>query len=129
MAEKFNLTVTEAWNRGNNLVSTAVVALAGFAFAPELIMETEWQFKIDDTLLLILGVSAIAWYRKGNHRFTRSIVPVLLVLASLLVKIGAVMIEFRDKEDVGDDFGGLVLFVCAVLLVTWLYFRPKSQEM
>lgn len=120
------MTAEELWNRGNNLAGIAVVALAGFAFAPELIMETEWQFKVDDFLLLALGVGAIAWYKK--HVFTRSVVPILFTVAALLVKIAAIIVEHKDKEDVGDDFGGLVLFICATVFVGFLYFRRKFKE-
>lgn len=120
------MTAEELWNRGNNLASVAAVALAGFAFAPELIMETEWQFKIDDTLLLLLGLGAIKWYRKNALR--RSVVPLVFTIIALLVKFGAIMVEMKDKEDVGDDFGGLVLFICATVFVGFLYFRRKFKE-
>lgn len=36
------MKVEDAWNRGNNLVATSIVALSGFAFLPEVFMETEW---------------------------------------------------------------------------------------
>lgn len=120
------MTTEELWNRGNNLASVAAVALAGFAFAPELIMETEWQFKVDDALLLLLGLGAIKWYRK--NAFRRSVVPLVFTVIALLVKFGAIMVEMKDKEDVGDDFGGLVLFICAVIFVGYLYFRRKYKE-
>lgn len=118
------MTTDELWNRGNNLASVAAVALAGFAFAPELILEPEWQFKVDDILLLLLGIGAITWYRK--NAFRRSVVPVLFTITALIIKISAIVIEIKDKEDVGDDFGGLVLFICATLFVLWLYFRRKN---
>lgn len=119
------MTIEDAWNRGNNLVSIAVVALAGFAFAPELILEPEWQFKVDDILLLVLGIGAIAWYKKNSFR--RTIVPVLFVLVGLIIKVCAIVIEIKDKEDVGDDFGGLVLFICATVFVLYLHFRRQPK--
>lgn len=119
------MTAEELWNRGNNLAMVAAVGLAGFAFAPELILEPEWQFKIDDILLLLLGIGAIKWYRK--NAFRRSVVPVLFTITALIIKAAAITVEFKDKEDVGDDFGGLVLFICATLFVLWLYFRRKYK--
>lgn len=121
------MTVTEAWNRGNNLVATAIVALAGFAFSPESILEPEIPYKIDEILLFWLGVGAIGWYLWGKNKWKRSIVPVLIVWAGLAIKIMAIVIEFKDKEDVGDDFGAVILFVLATTLVTFLYLKGKKM--
>lgn len=121
------MTVTEAWNRGNNLVATAIVALAGFAFSPESILEPEIPYKIDEILLFWLGVGAIGWYLWGKNKWKRSIVPVLIVWAGLAIKIMAIIIEFKDKEDVGDDFGAVILFVLATTLVTFLYLKGKKM--
>jgi hypothetical protein len=122
------MTVEEAWNRGNNLVAAAVVTLAGFAFAPEIIIEDKLIYKVDDALLFICGIGAMAWYNRGNHRFVRSAVPILFVLLSLAIKIFGIMMEIKEKDDVGDDFGGLILFISTTLLVLWLYIRGKSKE-
>ena len=73
------MTVQEAWNRGNNIVATAVVALAGFAFAPEMFVEDEELHRLDEGLLFFLGLVAIGWYLKGKHKFMRSVVPVAFV--------------------------------------------------
>lgn len=121
------MTPKEIWNRGNNLVATAIVALSGFAFAPELHLEPELPFKIDEGLLLLLGLSAIGWYVWGKNKWKHSIVPVIMVWGALVIKIMAVVIEFKDKEDVGDDFGALVLFILASLLVTYLYIIAKKM--
>lgn len=120
------MDVQKAWNRGNNLVATAVLTLAGFAFLPEAIIEDEHIHKADDVLLFIVGVIALIWYKTGNHRYVRSSVPVLLTCTALLIKLGGVILEFKDKEDVGDDFGGLILFVLATSLVFWLYRRKTK---
>jgi hypothetical protein len=123
------MTIEEVWNRGNNLVATAVVTLAGFAFFPEIIIEDKLIYKVDDTLLFICGIAAMAWYNKGNHRFARSIVPLLFILLSLSIKIFGIVMEIKEKDDVGDDFGGLVLFICATILVSMLYFRRKLKQL
>lgn len=120
------MTTQEAYIRGNNLVAASIVALAGFAFAPEIFLEDEIPFKIDDILLLLLGIGAIVWYKMGNHRYTRSIVPIFFVFASLLVKFGGILVEIKEKDDVGDDFGGLILFILSAALVTWLYMQSKK---
>lgn len=117
----------EIWNRGNNLLSVAIVAIAGFAFSPESVLEPEIPFKIDEILLFWLGVSSIGWYLWGKNKWKQSIVPVLFVWGGLAIKVMAVIIEFKDKEDVGDDFGALILFVLASVLVTFLYLKAKKM--
>jgi hypothetical protein len=101
------------------------VALAGFAFAPEILLENEWADRADDIGLLILGIFAIIWYRWSENRFSRSIAPVIFVTLALALKIAALMIELDDKDAVGDDFGGLVLFVLALIFVGYQFWNVK----
>lgn len=120
------MTVQEAWNRGNNLIATAVVALAGFAFAPEMFVEDEELHRLDEGLLFVLGLVAIGWYLKGKHKFMRSVVPVVFVWIAFLIKVMAFVLEMKDKEDIGDEFGALILFLFAGILVSWLYVKGKK---
>lgn len=113
-------------NRTINLLSCSICALAGIAFLPETFLEPEIPFKIDDIILFLIGVGAVIWYRQGKNKYSRSIAPVLLVVASLAVKIFGVIMEIHDKEDVGDDFGGLILFVTATVLVIYLFKTAKT---
>lgn len=119
------MSIKEAVVRGNNMLSAAIVGLAGFSFLPEAFIEDKSQYKIDDSVLFLLGLVAIGWYLKGKNKFTRSIWPVVIVWAGLAVKIMGIVIEIKEKDDVGDDFGGFILFVLASILVTWLYIKAK----
>lgn len=121
------MELKHAINRGTNLLGAAIVGLAGFAFMSEMFLEDEFTHKIDDFLLLVLGIVAIVWYRVGNNRFSRSVVPVVLVAVALVVKIGAVILEFKDSADVGDDMGALVLFVLATALMVMVYRRAGRE--
>jgi peptidoglycan/LPS O-acetylase OafA/YrhL len=123
-----DVTVAQAIQRGNNLVAAAILGLSAFAFLPEFFLETEWAFRLDEGVLFLLGIGAIWWYLKGRNKYMRSLVPVLLVSAAFVMKIIAVIIEFKDKEDVGDDFGAVILFLLATILVIWLYTRSKQTN-
>lgn len=120
------MTPKELWNRGNNLLAVSILGLSGFAFLPEMFLETEVPFKIDEGLLFLLGLAAIGWCLKGKHKFQHSIVPVIMVWAGLAIKIMGLVIEFKDKEDAGDDFGAVILFLLAGLFVTFLYLKAKK---
>src|SRR5512146_1497239 len=115
------MNLQESVNRSVNLLSVVIVGLAGFAFLPEIFLENEMPDKVDDIALLVIGLFGIWWYRKARNRFMRSALPVVLVVLALATKVGAVLVEFGDKESVGDDFGALILFTLAVGLVVYLY--------
>jgi len=120
------MSVQEVWYRGNNLVATAIAALAGVSFLPEAFLEDKMEFKMDDVWLFIFGVVALGWYLKGDNKWKRSIVPPILVTLGFAVKIMGLVIELKDKDDVGDDFGGFILFILATILVWWLFvMTPK----
>ena len=120
-----NVTTQEAIQRGTNLLAVSIVALSGIAFFPEFFLEDEGPFKLDEVGLLVVGLAGIAWYLIGRHKFSRSLVPLVLVGAGLLIKIIGLVIEFGDTEDRGDDIGALILFVLAVVLVAWQYFNGR----
>jgi hypothetical protein len=120
------MTIKEAYLRGNNLFSIGIVALSGFAFAPELFLETEGRFKIDEGLMLVYAIVGIVWYLTGRNRFMRSAMPIILIVLSLLTKIMAIVIEHKEADDVGDDFGALVLFVLATITVITLFVKSKN---
>lgn len=112
-------------NRGNNLASVAIAALSGIAFLPETFIESEGPYKLDDALLFILGIIAVVWYKRAENRFKRSLVPTIILSLALLTKIMAIAIEHTDKNDVGDDFGALILFISATIFSLWLYNKSK----
>lgn len=115
------MNLNEALNRTTNLVAVSVVALAGFAFLPEVFIEDKLIYKVDDAVLFLIGVRAVWWYRTGKNNVSRSIMPIILLIGGLAWKIFAIIFEFREADDVGDDFGGLILFVCASILAIMLY--------
>ena len=105
------MTVTESINRGYNLMICALLALPGLAFGSVIIPEQELNDKIDDFGLLLSGIIAVVWYLVGRNRFSRSLIPVVLVCLALAAQITGVLIERDDKEAFGDNIGGLILYV------------------
>lgn len=122
------MTVKEVWNRGNNLVGATIVALSGFGFFGEFFSEDEVSHKLDEGIMLVLGIIAIIWYCVGANRWKRSFAPVLLVLLALVDKIMAVVLEMGDKEDIGDDLGGVTMLLLGSILMIWLYVKSKNVE-
>ena len=120
------MTLQDALNRGYNLLGVGIVGLAGFAFLPEVFLENDIPDKIDDALLFLVGLYAMGWYVRGTNRFARSVQPVVFIVLALLCKILAAIIEFDDPEAVGDDMGGLILFVLATAFIIY-QFRKTGQ--
>ncbi len=75
------------------------MALAGFSFAAVLFAEPEWPFRIDESLLLLLGIAAIIWYTRGMNRYRRSVLPVVMVAVSFVLELGALLIESDGPAD------------------------------
>lgn len=120
------MTVSDAINRGNNLLATSILGLAGFAFAPEAFIEDKEIYKLDDFLLFWLGIFAIGWFLKGKNKFTRNVGPVVMVWIGLAIKLMGFILEMKEADDLGDDIGGLILFILATALVTFVYIKSKK---
>ena len=121
------MNMSQEANRAVNLLAVAILGLAAVAFLPETIIEDDLIDKVDDALLLLLGIGAVAWYLSAANRYARSIVPVVLVALAIAVKVFAISVEFSDAEAVGDDFGGLILFIAGTALVAYEYRRAPKE--
>jgi len=86
-------------------------------------MENDWADKADDIGLVIFAIIGVVWYLTKDHKYLRSALPAVLVSLGLLDKIAGLIIERKDKDAVGDDIGGLILFVFAAGLVIYQYFK------
>jgi peptidoglycan/LPS O-acetylase OafA/YrhL len=113
-------------NRSLNLLAISIAGLAGFAFLPEAFLEKDIPDKVDDIALFIIALIGMFWYTRSNNRYIRSVTPIIIVMIAMMVKIVGVMIEHADTVSVGDDFGGLILFILATILVVYQYLKDRT---
>jgi hypothetical protein len=120
------VTVSEAINRGYNLMLTAFLALGGIAFGTVITEETDLPDKVDDAGFLILGIVAVIWYLTSK-KTQRSIVPVILAAVAVVVQIVGVVLEFGDEKAFGDNIGGMFLFIPLLVFASlqYFYFNPR----
>jgi peptidoglycan/LPS O-acetylase OafA/YrhL len=124
-------SIKEAFNRGNNLLIVGFMAVLAVGVMAEIFNEPEFTDKIDDILILLLGVGAIIWYFRGDNRFRYSWTPFILLAASLAVKVGALFFELDDQAAVGDEFGIVptLLALTIISLVIMLRSRQTLKDL
>jgi hypothetical protein len=122
------VTSQDIYNRGYNLMITALVLLPGLAFGSVVLNEADFNDKIDDFVLLGSGILILVWYFIGRNRFSRSIVPLGFAVLSIAGQIAGVLIEKDDKEAFGDNIGGMIIFVGVVALAFYQYWRAPKVD-
>jgi hypothetical protein len=114
-------TVQQLINRGNNLLVMGFLGIIGIDELTAVATEGGVRGAIDETLVGLVGLGAIAWYFRNRYR--RSIIPLFFVVADLLLKIVALIIE--DPDDRGDDIGIGLMFVLFAATFAVIYYRTK----
>ena len=102
-----------------NFLVTGFVSLIGFTMLYEVKAEDDFEDKLDDALLALLGLAAIWWYKKSGHTGHSSQLAWVVSGVAVLLKILAIAIEHADKEALGDDIGILIAFVLLFAFVLW----------
>jgi hypothetical protein len=120
------MTTEQAYNRGFNLMLTAIILLTGLAFASGGIRENGLADQLDDLGLLAFGIVLLVWYLIGKNRFERSLVPVIVVLLVVPLQIWGLLNEINDKEAVGNDIGGMFIYIPLALFTLYQYLRPPQ---
>jgi hypothetical protein len=123
MAE--NIKVTEAINRGNNLLGIAYIAITSVGLIDLVFSENEWLDRADDIAIIIIALIGVAWYLSGRNRYTRSLVPLAIVGISFLVKAAALIIEFDDPAAAGDDYGIVIAFFLLTIVEAVILYRTR----
>lgn len=112
-------------NRGYSLMVTAVLFFGGLGFGTIALspVENDLGDRLDDIGLAVIGVLAVVWYLVGDHRYRRSIVPVVLVVATVLFQALAIPLENDDPAAFGDNIAGLIFFVPFLAFAAFQYWR------
>jgi hypothetical protein len=118
------MTAEQALNRGFNLMLTVLLLLSGLAFASGGLQENDLTDKLDDLGLFAMGIVLLVWYLLGENRFKRSLFPVIVIVLILPVQVYGLLNEISDKEAVGNDIGGMFLYVPFILFTLYQYIRP-----
>ncbi len=114
-------TLPELINRGNNLFLVGFIGVVAIVGIPEMVGEGSVRGGIDEALVALVGLGAVAWYLR--RRYARSLLPLAFAGADVLLKIFALVVE--DPDDRGDDVGTLMTLVVLVLTWTIIYFRTR----
>jgi|SRR5579884_2567106 len=116
------------FNSKINYLVTTVTSILGFTLIYEVITEDDVMDKLDDFLMLVLGIVAIWWYKKTGHKGTGSGTAVIISGLAVLFKIMAIMVEHADAEAVGDDIGILISVLLLFIFVTWQVLSHKKSS-
>jgi hypothetical protein len=122
------LTVIDAVNRGYNLLACGTLGLAGLAFGTIILEEKDLTDKVDDGGFLVIGAVAVIWYLIGRNRFKRTPLPLVLAAVALVVQLVGLVLERSDSAAVGDNIGGMWLFVPLLVLLAVQYYRQRVHQ-
>lgn len=122
------MTSQEAVNRGYNLMICAVLLLAGLAFGSVIIAEEDLSDKVDDAWLLITGLLAVLWYLFSGARLKRTPIPLGFAILALVGQVIGIFLEYSDKNAVGDNIGGSILYTGVLLLAAYQFVRQPRLE-
>lgn len=120
------ISFAESVNRGLNLFVVTLLGITALAFGSDLFPETDSVDKIDNSLLVVIGVVAVGWYFMRRNWGKRSSVPILLAAAAVVAQIVGFVIEIGDSTALGDDIPGMIVFVTGLILAVLVY-RMNGQ--
>lgn len=109
-----------------NFFTASFIGVLGLSLSAELFMENDFPDKIDDALMLILGLSAIYWYKKTGYKVSKATGSIIILIIAILIKVLAIYIEHADSEAVGDDFGIISALIIAFIFVVWRTLRKSK---
>jgi peptidoglycan/LPS O-acetylase OafA/YrhL len=111
-----------------NFFVASFIGILGFSLAGEIFQEDDPADKVDDTILLLIGIICIWWYKKKGNKVDSVKGSLLFLLLALLTKIGAIIVEHADAEAVGDDIGVGIGLLLAIIFVLWQTVTAKKRK-
>jgi hypothetical protein len=118
--------LSEAINRGNNLLGIAYIAVTSIGLIDLVFSDNEWIDRADDIAIIVIAILGVAWYLSGRNRYKRSLVPLVIVAVSFLVKVVALRIEFDDPAAAGDDYGVVIAFFIMMVVEAIILYRTRK---
>jgi len=121
------MTVEEANNRGWNFAVAAFLGALAIGMLTAIPSEDEFTHKLDEIVIPLVVVAFLVWYFMGRNKFTRSLIPLGVVVLVLVLKaIALFVLEFSDVADRGDDIGIAVVLIAFLVIAGWTYYRPPA---
>lgn len=111
------MSAAQIAHRGFNLLATTTLALGGLTFGAVFFQESDPSDKIDDGGFLVIAAVSVVWYFWRGNRYARSIAPIVIAAAAVLIQILGLVIERDDPRAFGDNIGGVVYFGFTVLIL------------
>lgn len=121
------MSVSQVMVRGYNFFVVAFLGIVGGSLITELFLESEWLFRVDELLIIAIAALAIVWYLIGQHRLTRSPVPMLFAVVALGAKVLGLILEIKDAADVGDDIGIVQMLILFTIVAVVAYISMQRQ--
>jgi len=118
------MTPIEVRDRGYNLMLSTFLLVAGLGFGTVGFNEADTPDKLDDFLLLGIGIIAVLWYRFSGMRTRRTLIPVGLLMVAVAAQLLGVFLEADDSQALGDNIGGMLFYVPFTAIALWEYLRP-----
>jgi hypothetical protein len=122
------MNVNTAVTRGYNFFVVTFLGIVASVLVGEVPEEGIWQFRIDELLVIAIGVVAIGWYLTGQHRYQRSLVPLGFAVAAFLAKVVGVIIEFKAVLEVGDDYLVVQALLLLAIVAGVAYYRSRPPK-
>jgi hypothetical protein len=117
----------EGLARRLNYFTAAFLGILGLAMSAEIFRETDYIDKVDDLLMLLIGLVSWWWYQKRGINIPKATMSVVFITVAILIKVMAIIIEHDDAAAVGDDVGVLsMLIIALVFVVSQTYFRKET---